>query len=62
LSIRKNRDDVIQGFKVQRYKFKRIKTIIVPIDDGINKEFKKQDVFELLSTNVLYIYLYVLEI
>jgi len=61
LSIRKNRDDVIQGFKVQRYEFKRIKTIVVPIDDGINKEFKIQDVFELQSTKedpIYYKYIY----
>ena len=61
LSIRKNRDDVIQGFKVQRYEFKLIKTIVVPIDDGINKEFKIQDVFELQSTKedpIYYKYIY----
>ena len=61
LSIRKNRDDEIQGFKVQRYEFKRIKTIVVPIDDGINKEFKEQDVYELQSTNedpIYYKYIY----
>ena len=50
LSIRKNKNDEIQSFKVQRYEFKLIKTIVVPIDDGINKEFKIQDVYELQST------------
>jgi predicted 3-demethylubiquinone-9 3-methyltransferase (glyoxalase superfamily) len=50
LSIRKNKNDEIQSFKVQRYEFKLIKTIVVPIDNGINKEFKIQDVYELQST------------
>jgi len=51
LSIRKNKNDEIQSFKVQRYEFKLIKTIVVPINNGINKEFKIQDVYELQSTN-----------
>jgi hypothetical protein len=61
LSIRKNTHNEIQGFRVQRYEFKRIKTIVVPIDDGINKEIKKQDVYELQSTNedpIYYKYIY----
>jgi len=62
LSFRwKYKDDSLQGFTVQRYEFKRIKTIIVPIDDGINKEFKIQDEYELQSTNedpIYYKYIY----
>ena len=51
LSIRINREGDIQGFRVQRCKFKRVKTIVVPIDDGIDKKLKIQYVYELQSTN-----------
>lgn len=51
LSIRVNKEGDTQGFRVQRYEFKRVKTIVVPIDDGIDKKLKKQEVYELQSTN-----------
>ena len=50
LSIRVNKEGDTQGFRVQRYEFKRVKTIVVPIDDGIYKKLKIQDVYELQQT------------
>ena len=40
-----------QGFKVQRYEYKNMKTIVIPIDEGIDKKFKLQDEYELRSTD-----------
>ena len=51
LSLKTKKDGNIQGYIVRDYEFKRSKTIVEPIDDGINKEFEILDVYELEPTN-----------
>jgi len=56
LSIRVNKEGDTQGFRVQRYEFKRVKIIVVSIDDGIDKKLKRQYVYELQQTDESPIY------
>jgi len=51
LSVRKDRNDFILGFRVQRCEFTKIKTVIEAVDDCKDKKLLIKDVYELKPTN-----------